>query len=124
MEEAYANVAVAVRGLMSRREADYAKSQAILRSVLQRRPVTLRFALSTLAKSLREGENTRWLYLHMIEGGMLMDHTNLVIYVQSSGEHPSRALRCTSWPDSCLIPHGSVDDRSSFRDRLCKLLLL
>lgn len=59
MEEAYADVAMAMHGLMSGKEAVYAKNQAILRSVLQRRPVTLRFALSTLAKSLREGENSR-----------------------------------------------------------------
>ena len=57
MEEAYASVALAVRGLMSEDEVEYAKSRAILQSVLRRRPVTLRFALSTLGKSLREGES-------------------------------------------------------------------
>jgi len=60
MEEAYTNVAMAVRGLVSGEEANQAKNQAILRSVLQQRPVTLRFALSALAKSLGDkGENNR-----------------------------------------------------------------
>lgn len=58
MEESYGAVGLAIFRLAadSGEEAEYLKSQAILRSVLQRHPVIRGFALSTLARRLREGE--------------------------------------------------------------------
>lgn len=60
MEEAYATASSAVGRLISdRREEDkhlLASEVAVLRSVLQRRPVVLGFVVSTLARKLKEGK--------------------------------------------------------------------
>ncbi|CBN78757.1 expressed unknown protein [Ectocarpus siliculosus] len=57
MEESYGAVGLAIFRLVadSGEEAECLKSQAILRCVLQRHPVVRGFALSTLARRLREG---------------------------------------------------------------------
>ncbi|CAB1117932.1 unnamed protein product [Ectocarpus sp. CCAP 1310/34] len=57
MEESYRAVGLAIFRLAanSGEEAECLKSQAVLRSVLQRHPVIRGFALSTLARRLREG---------------------------------------------------------------------
>lgn len=58
MEEAYRTVGLAISRLVSEtgEEIEHVKSQAVLRSVLQLRPVTLGYALSALARRLRESE--------------------------------------------------------------------
>lgn len=58
MEEAYRTVGLAILRLVSGvgEEIEHVKNQAILRSVLQHRPVILGYALSTLARRLNEGE--------------------------------------------------------------------
>ncbi|CAM9924413.1 unnamed protein product [Scytosiphon promiscuus] len=57
MKEAYATVSLTIRCLVSGEgdEFERLKNQAVLRSVLQRRPVSRGFALSALARRLQEG---------------------------------------------------------------------
>ena len=59
MEEAYATASSAIARLASdaEEEARYLESEAILRSVLHRRPVVLGFVVSTFARRLQEGKS-------------------------------------------------------------------
>lgn len=58
MEEAYRTVGLAISRLVSEtgEEIEHLKNQTVLRSVLQLRPVILGYALSTLARRLKDSE--------------------------------------------------------------------